>query len=344
MQREESQADRRHFIKVAGAVSALGALHAPRVFAQAGSDHVLQLALVGAGGRGTGAAVDALTNAGYPIKLVAMADVFPHRLQESLTALKQNFEGKPELVDVPEDRQFIGFDAYKQAMDTLRPGDIVIFASPLAFRWVHYQYAIDKGLHVFMEKPVVADGPTGKKMFELAKKADEKNLKSAGRYDHKQEQTHHGLRLPLHPGFCGESRQKRSSRRTGRGNEARRAAKSRGHGAHCNRAQNAGHCALGQQRWIDSGKDRNAECNGLGEGHQHRCKPAPEITGVKILTHLCAGRSGIHFIGHVQRENMVLPDTLEAFHIYGRLLDHLHAQVHLGRCAGRARIHLKRIT
>lgn len=179
MQREESQADRRHFIKVAGAVSALGALHAPRVFAQAGSDHVLQLALVGAGGRGTGAAVDALTNAGYPIKLVAMADVFPHRLQESLTALKQNFEGKPELVDVPEDRQFIGFDAYKQAMDTLRPGDIVIFASPLAFRWVHYQYAIDKGLHVFMEKPVVADGPTGKKMFELAKKADEKNLKSA---------------------------------------------------------------------------------------------------------------------------------------------------------------------
>ena len=179
MQREESQADRRHFIKVAGAVSALGALHAPRVFAQAGSDHVLQLALVGAGGRGTGAAVDALTNAGYPIKLVAMADVFPHRLQESLTALKQNFEGKPELVDVPEDRQFIGFDAYKQAMDALRPGDIVIFASPLAFRWVHYQYAIDKGLHVFMEKPVVADGPTGKKMFELAKKADEKNLKSA---------------------------------------------------------------------------------------------------------------------------------------------------------------------
>jgi predicted dehydrogenase len=179
MQREESQADRRHFIKVAGAVSALGALSSPRVFAQAGSDHVLQLALVGAGGRGTGAAVDALTNAGYPMKLVALADVFPHRLEESLNALKQNFADKPELIDVPEDRRFVGFDAYKEAMDALRPGDVVIFASPLAFRWVHFQYAIDKGLHVFMEKPLVADGPTGKRMLELAKQADEKNLKCA---------------------------------------------------------------------------------------------------------------------------------------------------------------------
>lgn len=177
MQREESQADRRHFIKVAGAVSALGALRAPQVFANAGSDHVLQLALVGAGGRGTGAVADALTGAGYPMKLVAVADVFPHRLAESLDTLKQNFADKPELIDVPEDRRFIGFDAYKQAMDALRPGDVVIFASPLAFRWVHFQYAIDKGLHVFMEKPLVADGPTGKRMLELAKKADEKNLK-----------------------------------------------------------------------------------------------------------------------------------------------------------------------
>jgi predicted dehydrogenase len=64
-------------------------------------------------------------------------------------------------------------------MDALRPGDVVIFASPLAFRWVHFQYAIDKGLHVFMEKPVVADGPTAKRMLELSKKADEKNLKCA---------------------------------------------------------------------------------------------------------------------------------------------------------------------
>ncbi len=104
MSAKNSQADRREFIKFAGAVSALGALHAPRVFAQAGSDHNLQLALVGAGGRGTGAAVDALTAAGYPIKLVAMADVFQHRLDESLQRAQAEFQGKPDLIDVPEER------------------------------------------------------------------------------------------------------------------------------------------------------------------------------------------------------------------------------------------------
>lgn len=175
----ELPADRRQFMKVAGAVSALSALRAPQLFANAGADHQLQVALIGSGGRGTGAAVDALTASGYPIKLVAIADVFKHQTDNSLNALKQHFADKPELIDVPEERCFVGFDAYKDAMDALRPGDIAIFASPLAFRWVHYQYAIDKGLHVFMEKPLISDGPSAKRMFDLAKKADEKNLKTA---------------------------------------------------------------------------------------------------------------------------------------------------------------------
>lgn len=175
----ELPADRRQFMKVAGAVSALSALRTPQLFANAGADHQLQVALIGAGGRGTGAAVDALTASGYPIKLVAIADVFKHQTDNSLNALKQHFADKPELIDVPEERCFVGFDAYKDAMDALRPGDIAIFASPLAFRWVHYQYAIDKGLHVFMEKPLISDGPSAKRMFDLAKKADEKNLKTA---------------------------------------------------------------------------------------------------------------------------------------------------------------------
>ena len=59
-----------------------------------------------------------------------------------------------EQVDVPEDRQFIGFDAYRKAMDCLKPGDVAILATPPAFRWVHFGYAIEKGLNVFMEKPV----------------------------------------------------------------------------------------------------------------------------------------------------------------------------------------------
>lgn len=177
MSKELHQTDRRQFIKYAGAVSALASLNVPRVFAQTGANHSLQLALIGAGGRGTGAVADAIDASSYPIKLVAMADLFQHRIDQSHAALAQRFESKPELVNVPEDRRFVGFDAYKKAMDVLQPGDIAIFAAPLAFRWPHFQYAIDRGLNVFMEKPLVADGPTGKRMLELAKLADEKKLK-----------------------------------------------------------------------------------------------------------------------------------------------------------------------
>jgi predicted dehydrogenase len=174
---QEHQTDRRQFIKVAGAVSALGALKVPHVFAKAGVNHTIQLALIGAGGRGTGAVADAVAASSYPIKLVAMADLFQHRLSESYHMLTENFQSKPEVIDVPEERKFVGFDAFKKAMDALEPGDIAILATPLAFRGLHLQYAIDRGIHVFMEKPVVADGPSAKKMFELAKKADEKNIK-----------------------------------------------------------------------------------------------------------------------------------------------------------------------
>jgi len=109
-----------------------------------------------------------------PTKLVAMADVFDARLKGSYEGLKKMF---PEKVDVPEDRKFIGFDAYKKAMDCLKPGDVAIFATPPAFRWVDFTYAIEKGLNVFMEKPVTVDGPTSRRMFKLAEQATAKNLK-----------------------------------------------------------------------------------------------------------------------------------------------------------------------
>ena len=179
MDQQARQTDRREFIKYAGAATALSALAVPRVFASAGADHKLQIALVGCGGRGTGAVVDALTAASYPIKLVAMADVFQHKMDESVTALERQYQATPDLVHVPDDKKFIGFDAFKHAMDALQPGDIVILATPLAFRWVHFQYAIDRGLNVFMEKPLVADSPSANRMLDLAKKAEAKNLKVA---------------------------------------------------------------------------------------------------------------------------------------------------------------------
>ena len=78
---------------------------------------------------------------------------------------------------MPLDRTFIGFDAYKKAMDCLKPGDVVIFATPPAFRWVHFTYAIQKCMNVFMEKPVTVDGPTSRRMLKLGEEAAEKKLK-----------------------------------------------------------------------------------------------------------------------------------------------------------------------
>jgi predicted dehydrogenase len=132
------------------------------------------VALVGCGGRGTGAAANALNTQCGPIKLVAMADVFAERLHDSYETLKEDLGDK---VDVSEDREFVGFDAYQHAMDSLKPGDVVILATPPAFRWVHFKYAIDKGLHTFMEKPVTVDGPTTRRMIELGEEASKKGLK-----------------------------------------------------------------------------------------------------------------------------------------------------------------------
>ncbi|MFN7628389.1 MAG: Gfo/Idh/MocA family protein, partial [Pirellula sp.] len=140
----------------------------------AAEDNKIRVALIGCGGRGTGAAENALQVDNGEIELVAMADVFENRLSSSYSKLKENF---PKKVDVPPDRQFVSFDGYKKAMDVLRPGDVAILTSPPAFRWVMFKYAIEKGLNVFMEKPVTVDGPTSKKMFELGKKSVERNLK-----------------------------------------------------------------------------------------------------------------------------------------------------------------------
>jgi len=166
---------RRDFIKTTSriaAASALAGVAIPPVHA-AGSD-LIQVALIGCGGRGTGAADNALSTKQGPVKLVAMADVFQDKLRGSYDALKRKCGDK---VEVPEDRKFIGFDGYKKAMDCLKPGDVAIFTTPLAFRWVNFEYAIQKKLNVFMEKPITADGPTSRRMLKLAEEASAKNLK-----------------------------------------------------------------------------------------------------------------------------------------------------------------------
>lgn len=167
---------RRDFLKQTGTIAAAGALSGvtlPHVFAA--EDNTMQVAVVGPGGRGTGATANALRVETAPMKLVAMADVAENRLKSAYEGLKGQFASQ---VDVPEERKFIGFDGYKKAMDCLRPGkDIAILTTPPAFRWVQFKYAIERGLHVFMEKPVTVDGPSSRRMFELADLASAKNLK-----------------------------------------------------------------------------------------------------------------------------------------------------------------------
>jgi predicted dehydrogenase len=171
----EKGMSRREFLRNTGrmaAASALAGVAIPRV--HAAEDNTIQIALIGCGGRGSGAASDALSVKNGPIKLVAMGDVFADRVPRSYDGLKKRFSDQ---VDVPEDRKFVGFDAYKKAIDCLRPGDVAIFATPPAFRWVHFGYAIEKGLNVFMEKPITVDGPSTRKLLKLAEESVKKNLK-----------------------------------------------------------------------------------------------------------------------------------------------------------------------
>jgi predicted dehydrogenase len=145
-----------------GAGSALAGITLPHVHA-ANDDPTIRLALVGCGGRGAGAVLNALATSTEqgPVKLHAMADVFTENLDSKYTALAEREELAGKIT--VDDRKFIGFDGYKKAIDTLRPGDVVILTTPCAFRWVHFAYAIEKGVNVFMEKPVIADGPSARR-------------------------------------------------------------------------------------------------------------------------------------------------------------------------------------
>lgn len=177
MESNPTTSSRRDFLKTTtkatASLSVLSGISIPHV--HAAEDSTIRLALVGCGGRGTGAASNAM-GVKQATKLVAMADVYENRQESSFNALS----GKhPDRFSVSADAKFIGFDAYKQAIDTLRPGDVAVIATPPAFRWVHFKYAIEKGVNVFMEKPICVDGPSGKRMLELGEQAKKKNMKVA---------------------------------------------------------------------------------------------------------------------------------------------------------------------
>ena len=172
---------RRDFLKqTSGALAGVALAGAVGTRAWAGENNTIQIALVGCGGRGTGAAAQALSTAG-PTKLVAMADVFEHRLQTSLKSLTaQKNKAEEEKVDVPPERQFIGMDGYKKAIDLIAPGGVALLTTPPAFRPLHVEYAVSKGCHVFMEKSFAVDAPGIRRVLKAGKAAERKNLKVAG--------------------------------------------------------------------------------------------------------------------------------------------------------------------
>ena len=171
-----SLASRREFLKSSSKAVAGAALASAIVRpGYAAESNTIKVALVGCGGRGTGAAANALATAG-PTKLWALADVFEPRLASTLKTLSGQF---PKQVDVPQDRQFVGFDGYKRAIDSLDKGDVVLLATPPAFRSLHFEYAVQKGINVFMEKSFAVDAPGIRRVLKIGELAKQKNLKVA---------------------------------------------------------------------------------------------------------------------------------------------------------------------
>jgi predicted dehydrogenase len=203
--------DRRYFLKTSSSAS-LAALLAGQSFAQttlgplfvseslpgnAAGNAPLRIGLIGCGGRGTGAASQALSTAGE-IRLVAMADAFSDRLESSLKTLLQYH---PEKVDVPADRRFVGFDAYQKVIAS--DIDVLVIATPPGFRPIHFEAGVDAGKHIFMEKPVAVDGPGIRRVLKAAQVAKQKQLKVGVGLQRHHQKTYLETIQRLHAGEIG---------------------------------------------------------------------------------------------------------------------------------------------
>ena len=168
---------RRSFLKNASTAVAggalLGALPIERFALGASPGDTIRIALIGAGGRGRGAAAQALRTNG-DVKLVAVADAFKNSLEGGLKQIQSEFKDRPERLAVTEDTKFVGLDAYKKAIEL---ADVVVIATPPGFRPIHFEEAVRQGKHVFMEKPVAVDGPGVRRVLAAAAEAKKRNLK-----------------------------------------------------------------------------------------------------------------------------------------------------------------------
>ena len=167
---ESGAASRRDFLRTSSLLGAAMAVGAADSGAHAAGNGTIRVGLIGCGGRGTGAASNAMA-AGKDIKLVALGDMFRERLDESRDQLRN--EGG-ERFDVSDDRCFVGFDAYKRVIES--GVDVVLLATPPGFRPLHLKAAVSAGKHCFVEKPVAVDGPGVRAVLEACEVAKKKNL------------------------------------------------------------------------------------------------------------------------------------------------------------------------
>ena len=172
-----STTTRRDVLKLGGAAavgSVLAGMAVPRV--HAAEDNTIRLALIGCGGRGRGAIGNAFAAAHGPIKLHAMADLTEDRVNAAHKVLQDRF---PDHVDVPAGRRFVGFDAYQHAIDCLGPGDVAMLTAYAYCRPVQIEYAVNKGVNVFMEKDFAPDPAGCRRILAAGEDAKKKNVKIA---------------------------------------------------------------------------------------------------------------------------------------------------------------------
>ncbi len=195
--------NRRQFLKQSGAVAAgAAALASVAPAVHAAEDNTIRLALIGCGSRGAGAVVDALSvpDAG-PVKLYAMADLDEARMNVSLKGITERFADK---VDVADDRKFLGFDAYRKAIDLLKPGDIAMCTTRAYIRPVHVEYAVKKGINVFMEKPFSPDPGGLKRLLRAGEEAEKNNVKIAAGLQCRHSPARQALIDKIRDGAMGE--------------------------------------------------------------------------------------------------------------------------------------------
>ncbi|OMP77460.1 Gfo/Idh/MocA family protein [[Flexibacter] sp. ATCC 35208] len=202
MQKKEFHSGRRDFVKqsslLAGGLLTLPLISQANFFS--GANDVIKIAMIGCGGRGTGAAVQALSTK-QNVQLVAMADAFADRLNESYENIKGEVGDKPGRLNVKEEHKFVGFDAYLKAIPL---ADVVILATPPGFRPIHFEEAVKQGKHIFMEKPVATDPAGIRRVLAAAEIAKAKKLNVVAGLQRRYQNSYRELYKRAQDGIIGD--------------------------------------------------------------------------------------------------------------------------------------------